>query len=91
MSAAQSIIAALKSDRFYRKEDNHIAAYSGSRVEMTYRDGRVVVTLTSYSLSSPSNIEVVTHELTPEGFEDWLASRPQWEQDNMLSFAQQKD
>ena len=62
-----------------------------SRVEMTYRDGRVVVTLTSYSLSSPSNIEVVTHELTLEGFEDWLASRPQWEQDNMMSFAQQKD
>jgi hypothetical protein len=51
-----------------------------------------VVTLTLFSLSSSSDLlpEAVTHRLTPEGFEDWLASRPQWEQDDKMRFAQKK-
>jgi len=92
MSVAQSIVAALKSGRFYRRENLHTAAYSGNRVEMTYRDGHAVVTRTSFSLSTPSDLpaEVVTLELTTEGFENWFASLPESEQDDMMRFAQQK-
>ena len=71
MNLADEMFVLLTQDISYQKSDIHTAAYYGETMEMTYHDGMVQITHTSFSLSGGGGSKK-EFRCTKDSFAQWI-------------------